>query len=334
MGSLLFSQEKKVCGIGDTTLDFLTSVDDSFVEYLDIPKGNAKFCDHDFLSETLGSLPNGYTQVSGGCVANTIRFFADMGEKTAFACSLGEDNASKQFIADYFETSRIERRGPRSLSGGVLNVISMVTPDTERSFLAAFSGEKAVMPSLQEDEWDDVEWLHLGCWGIGRDEGDMESVFKEAKARSIPVSLSLASPDHTKHNQQTLLHLISSYVNLLFCNEQEAISLVGGSAEEACLKLQELVPLIVITRGKQGCIVGSDGACFASPGFGASAIDTTGAGDLFAGGFLYAYLHHQPLEKCAKLGNFVASEIVQVLGGKLKKEQIEKIQHFISTASP
>jgi len=326
--SSLFGTEKRIFGYGDVVLDFLAHVEDAFIDTVSARKGTCTPCSADHFEHVMGSLIVPYTKVPGGAAFNTIRLLALLGEKTAFGKAIGEDAASLE-IGAYMDRLQIERRGAPSPERGVLKALCMITPDAERSFLATLTGSEETNPTMTETDWEECRWLHVDIWGLHRENWNLEGILQTAKDHHIPISMSLSSPQHVEGARAKLIHLISHYVDILFSNEDEAFALIGSSGEEACQALQKMCPLAIVTLGPRGCLIGSQKGLLHLPAFPVTAIDTTGAGDLFAGGFLYGYLRGLPLDRCARIGNFVASEIVQIVGAEPTEEGLARIRAFI-----
>ena len=150
-----------------------------------------------------------------------------------------------------------------------------------------------------------------------------------AKELGIRISIDLSSFGIVEQYKETLNQLISDYVEIVFCNEAEIVALTGLSPEAGCLELQKICPVAVVTLGAEGCLIGHRGTVTAVPPFPANVIDTTGAGDYFAAGFLYGYLRDNPLERCGRIGNRLGSAIVEVISAELPQENWKAIYKFL-----
>jgi sugar/nucleoside kinase (ribokinase family) len=153
---------------------------------------------------------------------------------------------------------------------------------------------------------------------------------KLAKEANCKVSIDLSDSWTVSRHKETLQYLLSNYVDIVFANEDEVLALTGLSPEDGCLKLQEICPIAVVTLGPDGCLVGHKDKIITVATYPATVLDTTGAGDLFACGFLYGYLHNYPLLACARIGNRLGSSIVEVIGAELPKEKWGEIQSFLN----
>lgn len=140
------------------------------------------------------------------------------------------------------------------------------------------------------------------------------------------LSFDLASFDIVLQHKKRIIPFIEDHVDILFCNEHEAKALTGLDAEVSCLELLKSVPYVVVTTSQNGGFVGHQDTVESYPAFKVDPIDTTGAGDIFSGGFLHAFLHNRPILECCELGARLASQVVQVIGTELSQETWNKFR--------
>lgn len=318
--------DKKIMAAGLAIVDFFASVDDSFLIHHSIAKHDATHCDPETLDRILASFPAITTVIPGGSAANTLRALAMLGKKTAFLTTLGDHPYSEKFAQDLHDLG-IQKLGHQALNEDLMRALCCITPDAERTFLVHIPSSQRQTPDLRDIDFQNTQWLHLDIWGL-LNGWNYQTIMQQAKKHNIPASLALASSSFLTENREKILDLLPQF-QIVFCNEEEMLALTGLGAEEGCQKLQEICPIAVVTLGAKGALVGSKNQITFVPSFPVTAIDTTGAGDLFAAGFLYAYLQEAPLPTCAKIGNRTANAIVQVVGARLSKTQISEIQMFI-----
>jgi sugar/nucleoside kinase (ribokinase family) len=327
LGSEKAAQDnKKIIGAGLSIFDFFAPVEDSFLIHHSITKHDATHCDPETFDRILASFPLTKTVMPGGSVANTLRGLAMLGKKTAFLTNLGNHCYSEQFAQD-LQHLGIEKLGNQILHEDLFRSLCFITPDAERTFLVHIPESQRQTPDLCDTDFQNAHWLHLDIWGL-LNGWDYKPIMEKALKHNLRASISLASPSFLTENKEKILDLLSQF-QIVFCNEDEMFALTGLKGEAGCQKLQEICPIAVVTLGKNGALVGSKNQISFAPPFPVDAVDTTGAGDLFASGFLYAYFQEAPLPICAKIGNRIASSIVQVVGARLSQEDLSAIQTFI-----
>lgn len=145
----------------------------------------------------------------------------------------------------------------------------------------------------------------------------LKAALEEAKKQGAKISLDLSSVEVVKLYKDDLLNIIPKYIDIVFANESEAFELTNLPPQEACDFLATFCEVVAITMGDKGCWVKSGKIKFYTPSVAANAVDKTGAGDLFASGFLHGYLNHAPLQTCAWLGSYVASKVIQIHGSDI-----------------
>ncbi len=326
---LLFSDcnSYRVIGIGNAAVDLLISVNDEFLEqHVPGPKGGSRLSDFEFVDHLIEISHETPKIVPGGSCANTIRGLAKLGERCAFYAPLSSDFYGK-FFAKSLEDCGIIGVIKTFPDYTTPRIISMINTCGERTMLAAFSTPPDEF-FLQPEHFKDVQWTHFETYQLYF--GDIvEKAMELAKKEGSKISLDLSSFSVVLKYKDILDHLLSEYVDLVFANEDETFALTGLSAEEGCRKLQEICPFAVVTIGAKGCLVGHEGKVIAVPAFPAQVVDTTGAGDLFASGFLYGMLNGFPLEECGCLGNRLGSSIVEVVGAELPEEKWTEIYQFL-----
>ena len=176
--------------------------------------------------------------------------------------------------------------------------------------------------------WDCFDWVHIENWHL-RESTTVKRTLQLAKELKIPVSLNLFSVRSVQNCKEILLNLIPSYVDVLFGNEEEICALTGLKPQESCLMLQNLYPLVVATLGSNGCLIAHQGRAIQVPTFSTQVVDTTGAGDFFAAGFIYGILNHYPVDTCGLIGNRLGSAIIEVIGASLPQEKWDEVLQFI-----
>lgn len=301
-----------ILGIGNACIDMTVQVDDTFLQsYVIAPKGEARLCDMATINTVLTQTAKEPTLVAGGSTFNTLKVLQRLGMETAFISHLGTDNYS-QFFCDYTQKVGIKDCIKKSASYSAVKVLCLVTPDGERTFLAYDPVVTDALPT--KADFTNVSWVHIEARRLQHGHAVAETI-RLAKEAGAKISLTLSGPEIARQYKEQLLPIIQQDVTILFGNEREL----------AALGDPPLSPLVVMTKGAAGCQIYHNKEILAVPTHPVPVVDTTGAGDYFAGGFLYAYLQGYSLEKCGEWGNRLGSAIVQVIGCDLPRTEWEKI---------
>lgn len=313
---LLADKKAVITGVGSCTIDILAQVDDAFFEK-HLPKGKDSDCYYspEKIEAILADIQTPPRVVPGGSSANTIRALSQLGESCAFIGDIGEDNEGVVFTNNLINLNIQPHLKKTAFTPRVLCLISS---DGERTFLGSSLRAKPSSPSIQDLQGS--KWVHLEARKL-LDPGYLETFLKITTELGIKVSIDLSSPEIAEKYRNTLIQMISDHVEIVFANQRTMAALTQLSPEEGCMKLQQTCPLVVVTLGSDGCMIGSDNSLFKVDPFLANAIDTTGAGDYFAAGFLFGYLHEMPIQRCGQIGNLLGSAITEVIGTELPQEK-------------
>ena len=318
---------------GNGLIDLITHVSIEDLKVLGLEKGSYTPTDAEFINKIMESLKNNsWQKMLGGSALNTLRVSAKLGLKNYFVCKIGEDDYGK-FLTKVLDEHKITQDcaiSP-SLSTGIL--ISLVTPDTERTMISNLGAARDLnikdIKSMEPVE--NTKIYHTTAYKLMDEPTEkltLEAI-RIAKDSGVKISFDPADVGVIKHINEKI-NIVIKESDIVFLNEEEATALAGG-IEEAFKKLSAHTELIIIKTGKEGCIIyeKSTDKKIVVKGFVVDAIDTTGAGDSFAGGFLYGLIKGLPLETCGKIGNYIASKIVQNLGVGLTDENLNEIKEFI-----
>ena len=315
-----------VLGMGNALVDVLVRVEkDSILDELRLPKGSMQLVDEDRLKEIEHRI-DGFERVlvSGGSAANTIHGLAELNIKTGFIGSAGNDSWGEFYIND-LKSKGIEPifYRPDKPTG---RAMALLTPDAERTFGTFLGAAIELRPEFLTPE------LFKG-WSVFHIEGYLvqnhdliETALKLAKAAGCTVSLDLASYNVVEDNLGFLLSMVPQYVDILFANQEEALAFTALEPEPAVDKLASLCSIAVVKTGKDGAWVRSGAEKYHVSGLEANCIDTTGAGDLFASGFLYGNSLGLSLQRCGELGNLLAASVIEVTGPKIPESHWLKIR--------
>ncbi len=312
-----------VVGVGTACMDVLIAVDDEFLAK-NVPgePGGCFPLSQEILEKILGASPSKPTMVLGGSSANTIRGLAKLGEKCALISYVGPDEFGKKVIENLQElhiTNKVSQLEDCTTGWA----LCMISPDGQRTI--RYLDRKSMGTLPVPDDFKNVDLVYIEAYRLRH--GDfVEKVMEMAQREKCQIALNLGSTEIVGRYKERILNITSCYVDLIFSNEDEIRALTDLSPEEGCLQLQKICPIVVVTQGAKDCLVGHRGKVLKIPAFETTVLDTTGAGDLFASGFLYGYRQNFPLEQCAELGHHLGSAIIQVMGAELPEERWEKLR--------
>lgn len=309
-----------VIGIGNALTDIMTKLhNDEILSSLEYPKGSMQLVDKTAsqkVLEVIKDMPQ--TIASGGSAANTIHGLAKLGVITAFIGKVGVDKFGTFFSTD------LKNSG---ISPILLNsenesgcAIAMVTPDSERTF-ATFLGAavELVANDIKAEYFSGYKYFHIEGYLLQNHELMIKAA-SEAKKAGLMVSLDLASFNVVEANREFLHDFVKKYVDIVFANEEEAKAYTGKNPHESVHIIADECIIAVVKLGKEGSLVKNNGKVYTISSIKANSIDTTGAGDLYAAGFLYGLINNLSFEKCGKIGSLLSGKVIETIGAKMSEE--------------
>ncbi len=320
---------EKIIGIGNALTDISLPIDnDELLARLNLPKGSMQLIDRQ-RQEQLSSLLShqAHTMSTGGSSANCIRVLARLGAPCAFIGKTGSD-AVGRFFAQVMRESGVQPLLRESLtpSGQCLVLIS---PDGERTMCTCL-GAAAELQShdLSADLFNQCRLLHIEGYLV-QNYRLLRTAVKLAKESGAQVSLDLGSYNIVEEHADFLRELLSGSVDMVFANEEEARAFTGKEPVEALECLSQRVRIAVVKVGKAGSYVKSSGGTWHVEAAPARSVDTTGAGDSYAAGFLYGIARSLPVETCGKIASLVAARMVETLGTEMDKPTWERLRREV-----
>ena len=308
----------KILGIGNAIVDVICKVEDDFINKNNLTKGTMKLIfDNKEFQELLSNLKIEKT-ISGGSVANSIVGLSQLGNKVGFVGKINDDDLGAKYEeglksenVDYFYKKRKEE-----LPTGTCLIL--VTPDSERT-MCTFLGTagKISENDVSSEVIKNSELIFLE--GYLWDEGDPKKAFEKAINSANKVAMSLSDQFCVDRHKPNFLNLVKNKIDITFANEQEMISLIDAkNFEEVIDFAKNLKKLIVITRGEKGAI-SINGNEIHENGIeeNLNIKDLTGAGDLFAAGYLHGFLHNLDQLSCLNKGKEMSSKVIQQIGARL-----------------
>lgn len=314
---------KKVLGMGAALVDVLANVSDEWIASQGVQKGGMNMVDWPQMEKFLGSLEKPI-RVPGGSTCNTMVGVAKLGGRAAFISKVADDELGRLF-QEHLKNSGVESKmGISDVATGC--VFSAVTPDAQRSmwtFLGAsdFLVSEDFVPAL----FDDVSLLYAeGYRAFNAD--CFKKSFMLARSLGVETALDFSSFGVVEACRKTFDELFENkMIDIIIANEDEAFAYAGVKEEAALDVLAEKAKVAVVKIGKRGALIAKDGVVTRVQAGPAKAIDTTGAGDLWASGFIYGYMNGWDMERAGNLGSVVSNEVVQVMGAQIPEEGWKRI---------
>jgi sugar/nucleoside kinase (ribokinase family) len=310
-------------------VDVLTILkSDRTLKEFDLPKGSMQLVTKEFSNRLLAStLGLQRKQSSGGSAANTIHGLAHLGMETGFVGKIGKDNLGKFFVKDLKENNIVPIMFHDLEETG--RSIPMVSKDTERT-MATYLGAAG---DLQEEDVDSdifkgYNYFHLEGYLV-QNQLLIRKAVRVAKAHGLVISLDMATYNIVRENREFLEKLVRDYVDILMTNESEAEALTNLKGEKALDAMGDMAEVAILKMGKKGSMIkkGSEQCKIGVEKV--KSIDTTGAGDLYASGFLYGFCNGQPLEVCGKIGTILGGHVTEVIGAKMDEEKWQVIKEKV-----
>lgn len=310
---------KKILGMGNALTDILLRIEsDHVLTELKLPKGSMQLIDLQKLDEIRGKMDvSKSVMATGGSASNTINGITKLGGKAGFFGKIGQDEIGSFFQNDLISNGVSSLLGYSNNPSG--NCTVLVSPDGERT-LCTFLGAAAELNAddIQESIFEGYNIFHIEGYLV-QNHSLIRKAVQMAKKAGLLVSIDLASYNVVEANREFLLEMVKEYVDIVFANEEEAKSFTGMEPGDALIQIADHCLIAVVKIGKQGSYVKSGDEIHTITPFLVNSIDTTGAGDLYAAGFLYGLAKNLPLDVCGKIGSLVSSKVVEVLGAKMSQ---------------
>jgi sugar/nucleoside kinase (ribokinase family) len=319
----------KVLGMGNALVDILTRIEnDSVLEHLNLPKGSMQLVDNEFAGKVLNHTSHlKREQASGGSAANTIHGLACLGVQTGFLGKVGRDELGAFFKNDMMRNNISPLLLESDSESG--KAIALVSEDSERTFATFLGAAVELCPDdISHDLFDGFEYFHIEGYLV-QNKPLVEKAMKMAKDKNLIVSLDLASYNVVEANLEFLHQMAENHVDILFANEEEAKAFTGTTGEAALDKMAALCDIAVLKQGKNGSLIRHKGQTTRVGVIPVISIDTTGAGDLYASGFLYGLIRKMSMEQCGKIGSILSGHVIEVMGPKMDDGRWEKIKTLI-----
>jgi sugar/nucleoside kinase (ribokinase family) len=324
-----YKDKKLIVGVGSALIDILAHADEGFLSKTGAVKGGMTYVNKEFIDETLLLSSQPATLVPGGSACNTVVGVGKLGGTARFVGKCGS-GAMAEFFENDLKRQNVEPALLRSDSP-TGRVLSIITPDAQRSMFTFLGASAETRPQdITKACFSNAAIVHVEGYLLFNPELILK-VLKTAKSAGARVSLDLASFNVVKESHELLQHIVYSFVDILIANEDEALAYTDHKDETRAIRaLAEDVEMAVLKVGKRGSFIAcSDQIVSIQPKTGAPVIDTTGAGDLWAAGFLYGLVNGYALEQCGELGSACGYEVCQVVGANIPDAGWERIKKLL-----
>ncbi|MTI21451.1 adenosine kinase [Fulvivirga sp. RKSG066] len=329
------SKKYDVYGIGNALVDIVTEVDDKFLEDYKVEKGLMTLVDADRqfeLSEGIDISKS--SKACGGSAANSIIAASQFGGNCYYSCKVANDAMGKFYLKDLgdngVDTNLTDDTAPEGITGKCL---VMTTPDANRT-MNTFLGITATYSTkeINEQALRDSTYIYIEGYLVTSENGleAMKTAKKMAEDAGVKVALTFSDPSMVKYFKSQMEEVVGSSVDLLFCNEEEAMLFTDKpTIAEAREELKKAAKKFVITQGANGAMI-YDGDTFIDiEPYAVKAVDTNGAGDMFAGAFLYGITHGHSYAEAGKIASLASSKVVAKFGPRLQWHEAKEVLNHL-----
>lgn len=322
-----------VYGIGNALVDFEFTVEDRFISEHNVEKGVMTLVDEDTQRRMISEIDHNDAEMkSGGSAANTMIAVAQFGGKAYYSCKVANDEFGDFYLKDMSDagiaTNLDDTDRPEGVTGKCL---VMITEDAERT-MNTYLGITSELSVNEIDEYaiKDSEYVYIEGYLVATDAGHeaMKLTKKIAEDNEVKTALTLSDPSMVELFEDRFRSVIGASVDLLFCNEKEALVFTGTKdIMEAREALKQEAKKFVITQGANGAMIWDGDTFIDIEPYPTKAVDTNGAGDMYAGAFLYGITNDYGYAGAGKLASLASSKIVSQYGPRLEWHQAQEVLH-------
>ncbi|MCP4297254.1 MAG: adenosine kinase [Proteobacteria bacterium] len=321
-----------VVGLGNPLVDIIIRSKDDILKELNIPKGSMNLVDVKRQTEIIDkNFDQKSTIALGGSCANTMVMISQLGGRSGYNGKVGTDKYSRVFENELIAAGTATFL--KNQKGATGSTVILVTPDAERSMnthlgmCLEFSSEDVDLKAIAETNYLYVEGY---LWDTPVQKKAVKCALEYAKKVGTKISLTLSDSFCVERHKEQFISLTRDYVDLLFCNDTEAELITGEKDVEKQIKiLSTLVDHIVLTMGKRGSVVYVNNKITTFKAFDVNAVDTTGAGDSFAAGYLYAVNRAYSTQDAGNLASYCAAIVVSQVGPRYRGDFKSKVQPYL-----
>ena len=307
----------KILGIGNAIVDVICKIDESFLKQNSLTKSTMKLVNENEFKNLISNL-NIEETISGGSVANSIVGLAQLGNNVGFIGKINDDELGAKYEEGLKKENVNFFYSKKKETTPTGTCLILITPDSERTMVTflgtagKISEEDINIKAVKESQ---LLFLEGYLW----DKGEPKKAFEKAINNSNKVAMSLSDLFCVERHKPHFLELVKNNLDITFSNEQEIMSLINAKNFEEVVEFSKNIKkLIVVTRGEKGAIaIQGDEVIEINAKKNLKIIDLTGAGDLFAGGFLHGYINGKSIKENLETGREMSSKIIQIIGARL-----------------
>ena len=322
----------EVLGMGNSLVDIMTEMpDDKLLDDLDLLKGSMQLVDKDFSNHVLEKTLNlKKSETSGGSAANTICGLAAMGIKTGFIGKVGRDRLGGVFEKDLIRNGIHPIMQYSSNETGL--ALALISPDSERTFATYLGAAVELEPDeLTTDMFQGYTHFYIEGYLV-QHHGLIRRAMELAKENGLDVILDLASFNVVADNLEFLRFLVKEYADMVFANADEARVFTDGKRLEGALaEIAEDCWIAIVKNGKEGSLIQNRKQVFRVSATKVKCVDTTGAGDLYAAGFIYGILNNLDLPLCGEIGSILAGKVIENIGARIPDATWPEIKDIVKS---
>lgn len=314
---------KQVVGVGAALVDLVAPVSEEWVVRQKKQKGGMNLVSWGEMGLVLGNIEELQT-IPGGSASNTIVALSRLGAATRFICKTGNDDLGDVYSLNLYHNGVDGYVRKSTTPTG--RVLSAVTPDAQRTMFSYLGASSELFPAeITDTAFQNMNILYLEGY-LAYNPTILLHCINIAKNYDMEVVFDCGSFNVINDCRFIIDKLIEEKkIDILIANEDEAKALTSVEEDLACMEMAKMAKIAVVKVGKKGSIIGAEDQIFTIETPKVRAIDTTGAGDFWASGFLYGYLNDWTLEKCGKLASACAAEVVQIMGAVIDDSAYEKL---------
>lgn len=320
----------KILGMGNALVDVLTVIPtDDILQRMNIAKGSMQLINEAQLHQLQAETKNlTHHLVLGGSASNTLSILSRLGVNSKFIGKIGHDDIGAFIQKETINHGVIPSFFYSSKPSGRCTIF--ISKDGERT-MCTYLGASADMSrdDLSPTLFDDFQLFHIEGYLVQNYELIQQAI-DFAKSKGLTVSLDLASFNIVEENLPFLRQIIAEKVDIVFANEEEVKALTQKELSTAMIELASMCSIAVVKLGKKGSMIYHGNDQLHIPIYEAKRIDTTGAGDAYAAGFLYGWIHSLPLEMSGQIGSFLAANVIEEIGSKIFPERWDHIFNWVN----
>ncbi len=312
-----------VFGVGNALVDFQVHVDDAALAELKYAKGIMTLVDEAAQSQVLDKVgASAASRCAGGSAANTMMGIADLGGRAAYACKVAQDDIGRFFLGD-MQARGVATHGEPSESGQTGTCVVLISADAQRTMLTNLAVSATLSPDdITADQMLGAKYLYVEGYLFAGEPTRSAALkaIETAKSLGIKVAFTVSDPFLIQYNKDEFWSLIEGPVDLLFCNLEEARALTGShDAVDCAREIHRHADNVALTLGSSGSLLMHDGQAIPIEGVSVAAVDTTGAGDMYAAGILYGITNGLSWKQAGHLASHAAARIVGQMGARLPR---------------